>query len=175
MKNVFLLILLSVVTLACTPVDNFDEDQAINKIDTVMASYELIDNDSEGLDGSIFVDLYYENGKNLISFNANGDSIIINTKNIKYSWMLSNFYFYKEIDFSSDSRFDSYSCTLEEHNKSLVGIEIKYKWLIVYAASNDKMIKIKVEENNTGELRCWQIILDSGLFWFRINCEQPSL
>ena len=93
----------------------------------------------------------------------------------KYTtWWLEGFTFYETSDISSKKSY--YTCTLEEREKSrTVGVEVKYEWLTVYASSQEKVVKIKVDKNNTGKTRYWSIILQGGDYFGRIYCQQPSM
>lgn len=107
-----------------------------------------------------------------VIFNSGEDSIVVATKYT--TWWLEGFTFYETSDIRSQKSY--YTCTLDEEEKSRTeGVEIKYEWLTVYASSQGKVIKIKVDKNNTGKTRYWSITLQGGDYFGHIYCQQPSL
>ena len=107
-----------------------------------------------------------------VIFYSGEDSIVVATKYT--TWWLSGFTFYETSDIKSQKSY--YTCTLEEEEKSMAeSVEIKYEWLTVYASSQEKVVKIKVDKNNTGKTRYWSITLQGGNYFGHIYCQQPSM
>lgn len=152
---------------SCSTIQTDSDNNNSNQENNTQNDSTKTNEDEEILDG------YWSDqiglSQDSIIFKAKEDSITINTKNS--TWWLEGFNFYKTSDLSS--KYDYYTCTLEEIEKSQTnGIEIKYKWFTVYCSSKDKIIKIKVDQNNTSQTRYWSITLQGGDYFGHIYCKQ---
>lgn len=106
-----------------------------------------------------------------VSLAAEGDSVVVKTQ--KQTWWLDGFDFYEDSQYRSQCGY--YNCTLDERRESHWGVWVNYQWLSVYASSHDKLVKIKVDKNNTGKIRYWRVILELGDIFNSVYCQQPSL
>lgn len=174
MKYIFIfLALFSFSFVSCVSIHNVEEKQDINE--TYNDSIEL-EKDSTKIEDEEILDGFSSDKVGLsqdsVIFNSGEDSIVVATKYT--TWWLEGFTFYETSDIRSQKSY--YTCTLEEGEKSMAeGVEIKYEWLTVYASSQEKVIKIKVDENNTGKTRYWSITLQGGNYFGHIYCQQPSM
>lgn len=154
--------------ISCENVDNTKNAESNDSIELEKDSTKI--EDEEILDGlsSDKVGLSQDS----VIFNSGGDSIVIATKYT--TWWLWGFDFYETSDLRSHCGY--YAYTLEERERSrTVGVEIKYEWLTVYASSQEKVVKIKVDKNNTGKTRYWSITLQGGNYFGHIYCQQSSM
>ena len=177
----YLLFLLAIfLFFSCENVDNIKNKQ--NNNETYNDSTQIkndsteLENDSTKIDEEEREDGDWTDQVGLsqdsVIFNSGEDSIVVATKYT--TWWLEGFTFYETSDIRSQKSY--YTCTLDEEEKSRTeGVEIKYEWLTVYASSQEKVIKIKVDENNTGKTRYWSITLQGGDYFGHIYCQQPSM
>lgn len=172
MKYIFIFfIMLSCCFISCENirVDNQKNNEIYN-------DSTLIENDSTKIDEEEREDGDWTDQVGLsqdsVIFNSGEDSIVVATS--YKTWWLWGFDFYETSDLRSHCGY--YACTLRERGKSRTeGVEIKYEWLTVYASSQEKFVKIKVDENNTGKTRYWSITLQGGDYFGHIYCQQPSM
>ena len=181
MKYIFIfLVLLSFCFVSCENVDNIKNKQNNNetyndstqiKNDSTELKNDSIKTDEEEMKDGDWTDQVGLSQDSVI-FNSGEDSIVIATKYI--TWWLEGFTFYETSDIWSQKSY--YMCTLEESEKSQTeGVEVTYEWLTVYASSQEKVVKIKVDKNNTGKTRYWSITLQGGDYFGHIYCQQPSM
>ncbi len=174
MKYIFIfLAFFSFSFVSCVSIHNVEEKQDINE--TYNDSIELEKDSTKIEDEEILDGLSSDKvglSQDSVIFNSGGDSIVIATKYT--TWWLWGFNFYETSDLRSQCGY--YACTLDETEKSrTVGVEVKYEWLTVYASSQEKVVKIKVDKNNTGKIRYWSITLRGGDYFGHIYCQQPSM
>ncbi len=181
MKYIFIFwVLFSFCFASCENVDNIknkqNNNETYNDSTQIKSDSTELENNSTTTDEEEMKDGYSTDQVGLsqdsVMFNSEEDSIVIATKYI--TWWLRGFTFYETSDISSKKSY--YTCTLEEREKSrTVGVEVKYEWLTVYASSQEKVVKIKVDKNNTGKTRYWSITLQGGNYFGHIYCQQPSM
>ena len=174
MKYIFVfLAIFSFCFASCENTHNVEDKQDSNE--TYNDSTEL-KNDSTKIEDEEILDGFSSDQVGLsqdsVIFNSGEDSIVVATSYT--TWWLWGFKFYETSDLRS--KYGYYDCTLEEREKSrTVGVEVKYEWLTVYASSQEKVVKIKVDRNNTGKTRYWSITLQGGDYFGHIYCQQPSM
>ena len=170
----YIFIFLAIVSFFCISCENIRvNNQKNNEIynDSTLIENDSIKTDEEERKDGDWID-QVGLSQDSVMFNSEEDSIVIATKYI--TWWLRSFTFYETSDISSKKSY--YTCTLEEREKSrTVGVEVKYEWLTVYASSQEKVVKIKVDKNNTGKTRYWSITLQGGDYFGHIYCQQPSM
>lgn len=165
---------------SCENVDNIknkqNNNETYNDSTQIKSDSTELENDSTNIDDEETKDGDCTDQVGLsqdsVIFNSGEDSIVVAT-NYK-TWWLWGFNVYETSDLRSQCGY--YACTLDETEKSrTVGVEVKYEWLTVYASSQEKVVKIKVDKNNTGKTRYWSITLEDGDYFEHIYCQQPSM
>ena len=165
---------------SCENVDNIknkqNNNETYNDSTQIKSDSTELENDSTKIDNEEILDGYETDQVGLsqdsVIFSSGEDSIVVVTS--YKTWWLWGFDFYETSDLRSHCGY--YACTLEERERSrTVGVEIKYEWLTVYVSSQEKVVKIEVDKNNTGKTRYWSITLQGGDYFGHIYCQQPSM